>query len=498
MNNSCKNLHQQNLELSRQKRQFLRRDRGARQVGAIAVMFAVLLIPVIALCGLAIDLGMVYARKADMQSAARAIALSAAGKLNGSAAGIDAAVIAAASVAAGMRFQNNTNNFAWSPTALKFAASPNSNADWMDSGSASASAATVFYVKVDTMEMADAGTVGTAFMRILAPAFATVTVGSEVKAGRTSIDIMPLAVCAMSTAPATSRANPNSYLELVEYGFRRGISYDLMRLSPSSTTPLSYAINPIAAPGKTASGAGFSTDTLGPYTCRGRLGIPSVKGGTISVSQPFPLASLYRQLNSRFDQYEGNVCTPNGAPPDTNIKSYDFATLAWTNAQPSGQTAAESISGTKLQTVAEVFPAVAAPAQFGPLWAYAKAVPYSSYQAKPIEPSAGYTAFSTSAWQYLYNNQSAKTYPASLVPYRVSAVGANFAKPSAEHAPGVRNRRILNVPLLDCSSTPSDAATVLGIGRFFMTVPATDKVLAAEFGGAFQPDQITGNVGIFE
>ena len=468
------------------------------QTGAVAMMFAVLLIPVIALCGLAIDLSMIYARKADMQSAASAIALSAAGKLNGSVAGIDAAVAAAMSVATGMRYQNNIRNFQWSASALKFGTSPGSDGSWMDASTAASSAANVFYVRVDTMDLGDAGKVQTAFMRMMSPDFAAVKTGSQITAGRTSIDVMPLAICAMSTSPASSRANPSSYLELVEFGFRRGVSYDLMRLSPSSSTPLNFLINPLATAGKSGSGAGLSPATVGPYICRGRLGVPGLIGGKISVAHPFPIETYYQHLNSRFDQYDGSVCTPNGAPPDTNIKSYDFASSAWTNTVPTGQTASESTTLTKLQTVADVSPAVAAPGQFGPLWAHAKAVPYSAFQAKTVEPAAGYPTYATAAWPSLYNNQSVKTYPASLVPYKVSTVGANYAKPGTEHAPGIKNRRILNIPLLDCSTPPGSSATVLGIGRFFMTVPATDKVLAAEFGGAFQAAQITGDVGIFE
>ena len=73
----------------------------------------------------------------------------------------------------------------------------------------------------------------------------------------------------------------------------------------------------------------------------------------------------------------------------------------------------------------------------------------------------------------------------------------NFSAPSAGHKPGGKGRRVLNVPLLNCSVMPSDSATVLAIGKFFMTVPATETTLAAEFAGAVPVDKIGGKVGLF-
>lgn len=474
-----------------------RRPPLRRQRGAYAMMFAVMVIPIIALCGMAIDLGMIYARKADMESAARAIALSAAGKLDGSAAGVSAALAAAENTAAALKYQNNGRYFSWSADAIQFSTSPQGAGGWSSAAWAAGSAANVFYVKVDTRQLTIGGDVKTAFVGILSHAFANVAVESQVVAGRTSIDITPLAICAMTNDAGASRANPNSLVELVEYGFRRGVSYDLMRLNPSGTTATNFLIDPIAGPGATGVSTGLTADAASPFVCRGRLGYPNLKGGAIAVAKPFPLASLFRQLNSRFGQYNGNVCTPNGAPPDTNVKTYDAAGLVWQTITPLQQTALESTSEGKLQTVADVLPATAPAAQYGPLWAHAKAVPYSAYQAKPIEPAGGYATFIVSNWSSLYNKQTPKTYPASLTPYRVSTVGANYEKPNPDYGPGERNRRILHVPLLDCSTTPTSAASVLAVGRFFMTVPATDTVLAAEFGGAYQVEQVAGNVGIF-
>jgi hypothetical protein len=114
-----------------------------------------------------------------------------------------------------------------------------------------------------------------------------------------------------------------------------------------------------------------------------------------------------------------------------------------------------------------------------------------------VEPVNGYATLPTSAWTNLYGGQTAKSsYPAST-PYK-AGTGVNFSKPNAAHGNGTRNRRVLNVALLDCSTTPSSTADVLAIGKFFMTVPATSTVLAAEFAGIIPLDRIPGNTGLFQ
>lgn len=475
----------------------------ARQGGAVAMMFALLLIPLIGLCGLAIDLSIIYARHVEMQNVADAIALSAAKRLDGTAAGINAAVAAAADVAASMRYQNHQSRFSWSSSALQFGAAPRASGAWSDAGSAASSPVDKFYVMVDTAAFADAGTVNTALIRVLSASFATVTVSGQAIAGRTSIDVVPLAICAMSSNPAASRSNPSGPAELVEYGFRRGISYDLMHLNPAGTTPLNYAVDPLVPPGGSATGAALSGSTLAPYVCRGSLAIPGLQGGKIRVAQAFPLSSLADHLNSRFDKYQGSsTCTANGAPPDTNIHPYTNATVQWSMIAPTLQQADEYKLSGILQTIADTATPVAPADKYGPVWAHAKAVPFTSYKSGALEPASGYTPYPTSAWPYLYNNQSVRTtpistaYPSSVTPYRMTQANA-ADKPSAAHAPGVRNRRILNIPLLDCASVPGSSANVMALGRFFMTVPATSTVLAAEFGGAFPVEQLTATVGLF-
>lgn len=474
-------------------------DTGQR--GAIAVMFAAILIPIVGVCALALDLAMVYSRKTEMQNLANAVAISAAKNLNGTPSGIDTALAESAAIASATKFKNHTEAIAWSSSALRFGTSADSNGQWLDAAAAASIASRIFYAKVDTSALNDVGIVNTALASVLSESFATVQANNVAIAGRTGIAITPLAICAMSNSAASFRANSASYTELVEYGFRRGVSYDLMNLNPNGATPLNFVINPLSTTGTAGNASDFASSTVGPYACSGTLGIPGFTGGTIAVARPFPLAALFKHLNSRFDQYDEAVCNVNAAPPDVNIKSFNYADmvnpLGWLTTATNGQTAAVSISGRRLETIADLPVPGGTAAQYGPLWAYAKAVAYSTYTTKPVEPVAGYTTMPTAAWPFLYGNQIAKTsYPLST-PY-LAGSGVNLLRPSAAHGPGVKHRRVLNVPLLDCSTTPTSSATVLSVGKFFMTVPATDAVLAAEFAGTVPLERINGFTGLFK
>jgi hypothetical protein len=161
-------------------------------------------------------------------------------------------------------------------------------------------------------------------------------------------------------------------------------------------------------------------------------------------------------------------------------EAYTFDTkVPWMSTARAGQSAALSLADGKRWTVAgpDPTPTGTTAGMYGPLWSYAKAVQYAG-----SEPSAGYTAYAPSNWSTLYNpGQPAATtgYPSST-PYMQSS-GTNFEAPTGTNK-GVRHRRVLNVPLLQCPVSGS-RATVLGIGKFFMTVPADSTHLYAEFAG---------------
>lgn len=479
-----------------------------RQRGVIAVICCVMALGMVAMVGMALDLAMLYNRKAELQALADAAALAAARELNGTAGGVANAVTAAADVAATYRYQYSRRLVTWNSDALRFAATAATpDASWLDEAAAQAAPAGIMVAKVDTSKLkADIGLVSTLFIRAADNGPRSAGTAARAVAGRVSTALTPLAICAQSTTPAASRANvPGnaSYNELVEYGFRRGVAYDLMNLNASGVTPEHFLIDPLAPPGVTGLASHFATDVVGPFVCAGRVPLPTIGGGTLTLQRGFPLAALYHHLNSRFDDYADHACTAEGAPPDSNIMPYDKATLSWMAPAAITQSAASWTSGGKLWTRADPLPGDASnkAALYGPLWAYAHAVPYSAYSAQPVEPAGGYSGFATTSWSKLYTPDppSSSGYPASSpatsTPY-LQLTGATFLAPGVDHQPGVTNRRVLNVALLACpvAAGAITSASVLGVGRFFMTVPATSTSLNAEFAGALPLSTLSGAV----
>lgn len=477
-----------------------------RQAGAIAIMFSLTLLFLLGFIGLALDLAILYNRKVELQSLADAAALAAASQLIGTRAGVQNAQTAAATAAAAAKYQYHQFSISWSDDALRFSASATApESGWLDATAAQASPDGLLFARVDTSALdANLGKINTLFMRILSDAQATVSMAARAVAGRSTINVTPLAICALSATAANGRNNPGppANVELEEYGFRRGVSYDLMNLNPGATTPENFVIDPIAPLGAAGPAGNVAAAVVGPFVCTGTMLKPRVMGGLLAVTRPFPIGTLFNQLNSRFDQYPAGLCSPNSAPPDANIRAYVFNTAApWMVTPPAGQTATSSTQDGKLWTVASPLPAPGTNTanMYGPLWSFARAVPFSSYVAGTPEPSAGYATFGTAAWATLYRpgQPTATSYPGTT-PYSAAA-GVNFLAPSAANGPGVRFRRVLNVPLLACpvGAGASVTANVLAIGRFFMTVPATATTINAEFGGIVPEQSLGGTVELF-
>jgi hypothetical protein len=116
-------------------------------------------------------------------------------------------------------------------------------------------------------------------------------------------------------------------------------------------------------------------------------------------------------------------------------------------------------------------------------------VPFASYTAGEPEPATGYATFEVKDWATLYSPGQPKTstvtpYPGSTknpTPYSYTS-GNDFWKTPGANLKSVANRRVLNLPLLDCPVS-GNKATVRGIGKFFMTVRATGTSLYGEFAG---------------
>ncbi|MFL6671777.1 MAG: pilus assembly protein TadG-related protein [Massilia sp.] len=472
-----------------------------RQQGTIAIMSFAILTVMLGFCGLALDLSRTYNRKVEMQKVAEAVALAAARELNGTTDGVAAALVAAANITANFHYQYEKIPVTWSDQAIRFSRSPARNGNWVDPDTAKASAGQLFYVRVDTNQLDAAHrSLDMIFMPALSESLRTVSISGSAVAGRTTIDAMPLAICAMSLIPAAQRSNSGGFNELVEYGFRRGVSYDLMQLNPGPGAAANFLINPLAPPATPGSAADLTADVAGPYVCAGNMSMPRLGGDPVRVTQPFPLASLFVQLNSRFDNesFTGGQCNFRAAPPDRNIRAYTVASVSWMTTATT-QAAGPAATVGKMETVADIAPPGGPASQYGLLWAYAKAVPFTAYTPGIAEPSTGYTPFATTnaVWASLYNLQKPNGYTASP-PYKAS-FGSNFASPSAAHGPGVNDRRVLRVPLLSCpvAAGANVPATVLAIGKFFMTIPATATTINAEFAGAVRVQSVRGQVELF-
>jgi hypothetical protein len=472
------------------------------QRGAFGVMTAVLLPVILALCGLAIELGRIYNRKAELQTAADIIAFSAAAKLNGTIEGIAAAKAAAAQAASRLQYAYSASSIEWSEEAIRFSARPDGET-WLDAGAAAtpANAPTMFFARIDTDKLeGEPGVIRTLLLRIFPSVPESTQVNSLAVAGRSSVNVTPLAICAMSGVPAGERGT-----ELVEYGFRRGVSYNLMKLNPDGqTSGANYLVNPVAFPGVPGSSVRERMDVVRPFICTGTMAIPTLAGGKITVESDFPLTSLYPQLNSRFNSYTA-PCISSTAPPDSNIKQFNHATVfTWMDSTPTAQSAESRAYDGKLLTVADM-PAIDISAtttggMYGPLWVYTRPViKDSKYIEGAQEPATGYNRFTAADWQTLYTPgaqrvKSGQSYPST--PYTTTS---HIEAPTG--ATGVANRRVLNIPLLSCPIVSGGesvfGADVVAIGRFFMTVSATDTAVYAEFAGIAHPASLSGEVELY-
>jgi len=453
--------HPHGLAQARQRRT---RRRGASENGAIAIMTACVLVIMVAMFGFALDLSRSYNRKMELQGLADAAALAAARALDGTPGGIDNAVAAAADTAALFSVFYNNLPVTWSPAALTLGTAPDGGAGgWVDGTSAKPNAQRVFFARVDTaMLAANHGEIRNFLMPVLAPAFATTNVAAAAVAGRDSLNAVPLAICANSNTPAASSSG-----ELVEYGFRRGVAYDLMQLKPYGGSPQHFLVNPIAPPGTIGASMLGDLDTVKASICTGKMAVPTLQGGQITIESGFPLPSLFQQFNSRFGTYVA-PCQASSAAADANVTSFQLPGAGWIKQQPAGLSV-------------------------GPLWSYAKAVTYASYVANGgVEPQTGYSTYTTANWATLYPGPpaaQAQSYP-TTTPYQNTG-GAGAYKT-------IYNTRVLRIPLLQCPvSSGATTARVLGIGKFFMTVPATSTALYAEFAGTESWAAIRGGARLY-
>ena len=483
-----------------------------RQRGSMSIMFASLLLVVLGFMGLVVDLGRIQNRQAELQGTLDGAALAAARQLNNTVAGVNLAVAAAAAATAGNR--NYQAGAAWPAenvrTALRFSNQAGMDAVWRTADEAAAAPAGMLFVQFDSSLITPPDAAVTPIFMGLFSNAAAVTASGRAIAGSSSIRVAPLALCALDQAlpQPTFRDNDGTVnnQELVEYGFRRGVGYNLLNLNPIGAAPLNFIVNPIDGPGEVGDAANLAPAVVAPFVCSGTMLRPRVvgAGAEIAVAAPFPIGALFGQLNSRFGGAAG-PCDRPGAPRDNNVTRYDGSGGSGGSANywpaATGQNVAVRVSGNR-KTAADLPRPVPAPgpvpaADYGRLWSFARPVRWSTYQATPDEPASGYLPFPTTAVATLYPAASGSLLSATYqtanpkwTPYLLVP-----AQPDTE--PRLARRRVLNVPLLACPVPASGLATVRAIGRFFMTVPATATVLSAEFAGLVPESSVRGPVELY-
>lgn len=482
------------------RRRPLPRVRPGSQRGAFAVLYAVMLPAMLGMIGLAVDLSMVYARGQELQSFADGAALAAARALDGTKTGIAAARDNAENTAVQAKYSFlNAKNFFWSNSALSFAST--ADGPWIAADAVTdAQAATMYFAQVDTSGLDEKfGRVAVAFLRVVGVERDQNLVRRAV-AGRRDSALGPLAVCALNETEITMRSNaPSTGVdEAVEFGYRRGVTYNLLNLNPNGTAPRSYAINPLDFAPAPSVATHLADAALRPFACSGKIPAPPLaNGSTLYVREPFPV-SLVGELNSRFGTYGGgSACTKFGSPPDVNIIDYRGGYNSfWMGGTtlPVRASAAEHISGNKLMTVADAdgVPAGTTSASYGTLWSFGRPMRY-------VGPTSMGAPFPRSEWFKLYPVTSGpaltSSYNDNPLPYK-----RNLPPHRLLPAPlsGEASRRVLNVPLLDCPVV-GGTARMLGIGRFLMTTPATTSPagIHAEFGGLTTYGSLTADAVLY-
>lgn len=455
------------------------------QRGVFGILYAILLPVMLIMIGLAIDMSMLYARSRELQSVADGAALAAARALDGTLDDIARAKLDAEDRASAAEYRFiNPRRINWSNAALSFG--PTADGPWTAAEGVSALAAPgMLYAMVNTAGLEKRyGEVSMSFSRIanIAP---TQDVVKTAVAGRKDTVLSPLAICALSPTEIGVR-NAVSILgafEATEYGFRRGVTYNLLRLGYKSDTAQSFLINPLDFEPAPAVPAHHTDDVVRPFVCSGSMPAPVIGNGSfLYVREPFPV-SMVNELNSRFDLYPaGSACTPFIASPDASVRDFrgPYPGFWMSNMTlPTRASAAELKVDDNLATIADLQGAApgSTAGSYGTLWSFGVPRRYAS--------GALGTEFTRAHWKHLYPVASglppASSYSDSLSPYDTYSRTHVLRPPT--HA-GAAQRRVLNVALLACPVSAS-RARVLGIGRFLMTTPATlsPAGVYAEFGG---------------
>ena len=500
-----------------------------RQGGAVAVMVGFSLVLLIGFLAMVIDLGHLYIAKTGLQNAADAAALSGAKELDGkTSAGVTSAKDRAIEAAGMNTFFGDVigpnigyQSVILSEGNIKFSDSPYTpDPGWISYSAALNAPGGLYFVKVDTGQQ----NLHTLFA-VIWNTFNMSTYGRAV-AGRFTSPITPIGICAIEPGNK-QRYEPAPDGYLIEYGFRRGVSYDFNTLNHKLFSGLAPGtqlyLHPTAYNEETCDKSGTSAVSSPPFLCTGQsslLGLLKVYQDTGFASGPSKAAlnTRFAANNSELDSALPKNLDATICKPDQNIKEYKFTdatTVNWMIPQPAEQTINIEVVDWLKDNWGPLPPGPAVRNDskgckigsngncndnYGVLWSY----------SRPVKKDG--TAASKSDWSTLYPNDqtpvgptAAAAYPGASSPYQDglnSKSGPYYRGPTNTPSTSPVPRRRLNVVIIECAGGPPNCKnplTVLGYGKFFMQTKAGNGgEIYAEFDGLVSAADLTSIVRLFQ
>lgn len=334
-------------------------------------------------------------------------------------------------------------------------------------------------------------------------------------AGRFVVDVTPIGICAIDLVSGGTITH-GGLTELTEYGFRRGVSYNVFYLGPLGAQSDPYLLNPVDVPPSSCTGGGGGPDPssaagTAPFICSGTsaviVGAPSVANPTyVYGNTGLSAMPSQKALNTRFGGQLPAQCT--SALSDINIRDYPCTSASCPKnaipGQPTSSPAAypniwmdpTNITTPNIRQTINLA-GIASNDDYGVLWSYSRAA--KALGTAPNATADANSPFTPNDWPTLYPGLTADpTYPGGLAgtsgaPY--STAGSVYDLPKTG---GVKNQRVLNLAIVNCGPGQIiDAGSchkkipVVGIGRFFMQVPAditgSPQKLEVEFAGLVEP-----------
>ncbi|HEU4776709.1 MAG TPA: pilus assembly protein TadG-related protein [Telluria sp.] len=465
--------------------------RPQRQRGAVALLFGLTLLVLLAAGGLVVDLGHLYVLKSELQNGADAAALAGAKSINMQASGITAAADRAIKFAGKNKF-NFASDLVITNADIGF--SDNPDGPWATVSEATASPYGKSFIRVSTGNRQ----VNTYLMGVAG--IPNMTTGGVAVAGRFVVDITPIGVCAVDPlnrigARPTTPASGTPQLEMLEYGYRRGMTYDILQMKNIAGSSDPMLINPVDSPPTACGASNSSANFTAPFLCQGNSAIAN-NASFVYANTGVSAGPVEKALNSRFNQFgSGSACLASSAPPDRNVRDYPFGDLSngparWMNPVQTQQSQTHN-AGTGLALNVPV-----SATTVGVLWTYSRPLKVTGTPGNYTEGAA----FDVSEWSELYYNGSPRnavkpgSYPSGLSasPYAETS-GPYFLAPTVNT--GAKDRRLMNLVILDCTIPAGSGACqkvpLLGVGRFFLQRPASmsggSKGLYVEFAGLIEP-----------